>query len=134
MPSPNEEQSHILDVARKGDTQILAINALAGTGKTTTLTMLADVYGPYAGRDIKYFTFNAHAAADAKKRFGRNVEASTAHSFAFRSSYPGMNLTMREVFANRLVDHGFTIGHEIWRVVQICFISERICSVRVSSF
>lgn len=106
MPSPNEEQSHILDVARKGDTQILAINALAGTGKTTTLTMLADVYGPYAGRDIKYFTFNAHAAADAKKRFGRNVEASTAHSFAFRSSYPGTNLTMREVFANRLVDHG----------------------------
>jgi hypothetical protein len=101
---PNVEQAAILDAATTGRHRILAINALAGTGKTTTLTLLAN--GPLAKTKILYITFNARGAADARRRFGQNTVASTAHSLAWRARYPGRTLPMSTIFGPRLVSGG----------------------------
>ncbi len=98
---PNEEQMAVIDAASSGHKKILAINALAGTGKTTTLALLA--HGPLALLKIQYITFNARAAQEGRHRFGKNTTACTAHSHAWRSFYPETNKTMAEVFGARLV-------------------------------
>jgi hypothetical protein len=100
----NIEQQAILDAGMSGHNRILAINALAGTGKTTTLTLLAN--GPLAKTDIHYITFNARGAADARKRFGTNTIASTAHSLAWQSRCPGTTSPMSAIFGSRLVQGG----------------------------
>jgi len=100
MIKPNSEQALILDAVASSSKKVFAINALAGTGKTTTLEQLAN--GPLSNRQITYVTFNARAAKEARGRFGRNTLAQTAHSHAWRSRYPGDSRTMSEVFAKRL--------------------------------
>ena len=98
---PNEEQMAVIDAASSGNKTILAINALAGTGKTTTLALLA--HGPLADLKIQYITFNARAAQEGRQRFGKNTTAGTAHSHAWRSFYPETKQTMADVFGARLV-------------------------------
>lgn len=100
MFKPNSEQRAIMDAVVSPDKSVFAINALAGTGKTTTLELLAQ--GPLSDTRITYITFNARAAKEARGRFGRNTLAQTAHSHAWRSYYPNTSSTMAEVFAKRL--------------------------------
>jgi N12 class adenine-specific DNA methylase/superfamily I DNA/RNA helicase len=79
---PTPQQQAILDAFLDGKT--IAVQALAGTGKTTTLVLLARALmdrSPAAR--IIYTAFNADIVADARRgRFGRNVTASTMHSIA----------------------------------------------------
>ena len=57
-----QEQQIAIDCARKGAP--LAIEAMAGTGKSTTLKMVANALG---GRRMLYTAFSAAVIADAKK-------------------------------------------------------------------
>ena len=57
----------------------LAVVAGAGTGKTSTLVMMATAT---RARGL-YMAFNRAARIDAQRRFGPNVECRTAHSLAF---------------------------------------------------
>jgi N12 class adenine-specific DNA methylase len=79
---PTPQQQAILDAFLDG--KGIAVQALAGTGKTTTLVLLARALmerSPQAR--IVYTAFNASIVKDAKHgRFGRNVTASTMHSLA----------------------------------------------------
>lgn len=77
MPAPTPEQSTAVDAFRRGDHMVL--QAGAGTGKTTTLAMLAAAT-TMRGR---YIAFNKSIAADAAHRFPGNVLCKTAHSLAF---------------------------------------------------
>ncbi len=75
--TPTAEQQQILDAFATGES--LVIEAGAGTGKTSTLKMIA------ASTDRKglYLVYNKKAAYDAKKKFtGTNTEALTTHSLA----------------------------------------------------
>jgi superfamily I DNA/RNA helicase len=75
---PTDEQNAIIEAFRGGDN--LCIEALAGTGKTSTLKLLAN-----AIKDEKfvYIAYNRAIADDAKKDFPKNTICKTAHSFAF---------------------------------------------------
>ena len=73
---PTEEQKAILDA--KG--RVLLINARAGTGKTTTLRMIA---AAHPDQKILYLVFNRKAREEAGAKFPRNVEVRTVHSLAF---------------------------------------------------
>lgn len=77
MPAPTPEQSAAVDTFRRGDH--LVLQAGAGTGKTTTLAMLA------AGttKPGRYIAFNKSIANDAAHKFPSNVKCKTAHSLAF---------------------------------------------------
>ncbi|OCX70988.1 hypothetical protein A6M27_14280 [Acidithiobacillus thiooxidans] len=92
----NEEQTAILDHLHYRDSQILAVNALAGTGKTTTLKGAAEY--PLNAERLRYFVFNKRNADEASAEFPRNTTVSTAHSFAYRSPHPDGGGTMSEVY------------------------------------
>ena len=61
----------------------MAIEALAGTGKTTTLKMIADAHGNLAGQ---YVAFNRAIVDDVRGKLPRNVAVNTAHSLACRAA------------------------------------------------
>ena len=74
---PTDQQQRIIDAYQAGHT--IAVQALAGTGKTSTLQMLA------AARPqtrVAYIAFNRSIADEAQRKFGRNVRADTSHAFA----------------------------------------------------
>lgn len=77
---PTGQQEAIRDDARAGSH--LLIEALAGTGKTSTQALVADALSHKRGR---YLAFNRAIANEAGRKFGNNVTASTVHSLAFRS-------------------------------------------------
>lgn len=61
---------------------LLAVDAFAGTGKTSTLVEYATAR---PSKRILYIAFNKSVATEAKERFPQNVECRTTHSLAFGS-------------------------------------------------
>lgn len=76
---PTPEQHLIIEAFHEGDNMV--VEAGAGTGKTTTLQSCADSTND---KGI-YIAYNKAIAVEAKRKFPRNVECATAHSFAFRA-------------------------------------------------
>lgn len=79
MLTPTAEQSAAMTAFATGDHMV--IEAGAGTGKTSTVRLMADTR-PNA-RGI-YLAFNTVTAKDAARSFPRSVDCRTAHSFAYR--------------------------------------------------
>lgn len=91
---PTDEQLACLDAFRSRERT--AIEALAGSGKTTTLKMLArDGIG--RGERILYTSFANRVIADAKASFPKDVKVATNHSLAW-------GVGRRYLEANRLGD------------------------------
>lgn len=76
---PTDEQLAARDMFVAG--RELALVAGAGTGKTSTLVLMA---GATQGRGL-YVAFNRATAQDARKRFRAGVDCRTAHSLAFKA-------------------------------------------------
>ncbi|MER6425513.1 UvrD-helicase domain-containing protein [Streptomyces sp. NPDC001137] len=77
MHTPTDEQAHAVDAFRAG--HHLVLQAGAGTGKTSTLGLLADS----TCRRGRYLAFNKDIARDAATRFPRTVLCKTAHATAY---------------------------------------------------
>ena len=78
--TPTAEQAAILDAVRDlHPGGLLKIQARAGTGKTSTLEMLARA----DARPMLYLAYNADIAAAAKKRFPDTVTVKTTHGLAW---------------------------------------------------
>ncbi|MEW2260640.1 UvrD-helicase domain-containing protein, partial [Streptomyces sp. NPDC047869] len=77
MHTPTDEQAHAVDAFRAG--HHLVLQAGAGTGKTSTLTLLA-ASTLSSGR---YLAFNKDIAHGAATRFPRTVVCKTAHATAY---------------------------------------------------
>lgn len=77
MPTPTDEQVQAADTFRAG--HHLVLQAGAGTGKTTTLAMLA----ASTKRRGRYLAFNKDIARDAANRFPSTVMCKTAHATAY---------------------------------------------------
>ncbi|MFI7020720.1 UvrD-helicase domain-containing protein [Streptomyces sp. NPDC050164] len=77
MHPPTLEQVHAADTFRAG--RHLALQAGAGTGKTSTLCLLASG----TSRRGRYMAFNKDIARDAAARFPPTVQCRTAHATAF---------------------------------------------------
>ncbi|MEU6320752.1 UvrD-helicase domain-containing protein [Streptomyces sp. NPDC047009] len=75
--NPTDEQTAAADVFHAG--HHLALQAGAGTGKTTTLALLART----TKRRGRYLAYNRAIAQDAAARFPRNVQCKTAHALAY---------------------------------------------------
>jgi hypothetical protein len=76
---PTPEQSEALRLFATG--RSLAIEAGAGAGKTSTLTLLAES----TPRRGQYVAFNKAIVEEAKLKFPRSVACNTAHSLAYRN-------------------------------------------------
>jgi F-box protein, helicase, 18 len=101
------EQEKILN-----ETGNLKINAVAGSGKTTTIIEYAKTRPPQS--KILYLAFNKSVKLDAKKKFRQqsvtNVTVETAHSLAYR------NVVMNTGY--RINALGYKI-HEIAEILRI---------------
>lgn len=78
--APTGEQAHARDLYLTGGS--LLLQAGAGTGKTTTLAMLAEAAPRRSGI---YIAFNKAIVQDAKRKFPHHIDPSTAHSLAWRA-------------------------------------------------
>jgi hypothetical protein len=79
-PTPTGEQDAVVDAYLLG--QHLVVEAGAGTGKTSTLRMLAESRPRRRG---VYVAYNKAIADEAAGKFPASVECRTAHSFAYRA-------------------------------------------------
>lgn len=77
---PTDEQLAALDAYRTGDD--LVIEAAAGSGKTSTLIMLAEAMPRRTGQ---YTAFNKGICTEVETVMPSNVRVNTAHSLAFRA-------------------------------------------------
>lgn len=75
---PTAEQSEAVETFMEGAN--MKINAFAGSGKTSTLEMLANERAVPG----TYLCFNKPIAEAAKLRFPPNIDCRTTHSFAYR--------------------------------------------------
>lgn len=80
MHTPTAEQQNAIDAFATTDD--LVLSAGAGSGKTSTLRMLAETAPRRRGM---YIAYNKAIATDAARTFPRNVSCSTAHSLAYRA-------------------------------------------------
>ena len=78
MFRPTDEQLHAVELFNSGAT--LRIDAYAGSGKTTTLELLAKA----TTRSGYYLSFNKANKLEAERRFPRHVACRTTNSLAFR--------------------------------------------------
>jgi DNA primase catalytic core len=74
---PTPQQQAIIDACAAG--QNVAVRALAGTGKTSTMRMVA---ARMPDKTITYLAFNRSIADEAQESFGPNVTADTFHALA----------------------------------------------------
>lgn len=80
---PTPEQANALDLFNTGDR--LVLEARAGAGKTSTLTMLAKEAHEYGQQRVQYIAFNKALVVEATPKFGRTADCSTAHSLAYQA-------------------------------------------------
>ncbi|MEV6404120.1 UvrD-helicase domain-containing protein [Streptomyces bobili] len=77
---PTPQQQAIIDACVAG--QNVVVQALAGTGKTTTMAMVARELNP---KRVTYVAFNRDIADEARGKFPSNTDAATSHAFAARA-------------------------------------------------
>lgn len=82
--TPSVYQAAILEWFRNGTGNAI-IQAVAGSGKTSTLVMLAR---EMRGSDAVFLAFNRSIADELKKKLPANVAAMTFHSLGFRAIRP----------------------------------------------
>jgi AAA domain/UvrD-like helicase C-terminal domain len=80
--TPTEEQEEALKAFHTGNS--LKINAFAGTGKTSTLQLIAHS----TNRTGLYLAFNKSIVRDSAGKFPDHVKCSTIHGMAFRALMP----------------------------------------------
>lgn len=114
--APTDEQNAIVEAFRTGDN--LCIEALAGTGKTSTLKLLANAI---PDEKFVYIAYNKAIATDAKKDFPKNTICRTAHSFAFGTvgKRYADRLNAPRVWSDKLarmlrISSAFEIAPQLW--------------------
>ena len=75
--TPTHEQQAILDSFKEH--RILKINAIAGSGKSSTLKMLSEL-NP---QPSLYICYNKTTATEASNKFPKHTSCRTAHSLAY---------------------------------------------------
>ena len=83
MKTLTEEQSTIVNtiLSKKSDNEIVAVNSIAGAGKTSTAVAVVEAYKP---TNVFYTAFNKAIIEEARTKFPRNVECKTVHALAFK--------------------------------------------------
>ena len=82
-----KEQQAIVDAVctNDNDSRIIAVNAVAGSGKTSTADAVIKAYNPQNGF---YTAFNRAIVKDSEKRFGKMLQCKTIHALAYKYCKP----------------------------------------------
>lgn len=81
------EQQEVVDTVCSsiGENRIIAVNAIAGSGKTSTANVVIDTYKPKNGF---YTAFNKAIVTDSAKKFGKLIDCKTIHALAYKYIKP----------------------------------------------
>lgn len=82
-----DEQLFVVDevCSNKYSDKIIAVNSIAGSGKTSTGKAVIEAFQPKKGF---YTAFNKAIVQESSKRFGNLIEARTVHALAYRCIKP----------------------------------------------
>lgn len=78
MIKPTSQQQAIIDAVASGEDVV--VEALAGTGKSTTLRLIAEAFPE---KRFRYVVFNKSQEIEAKRKMPKNVETRTGNSLAW---------------------------------------------------
>jgi len=78
-----EEQSHIENTVLSTTDNIVAVAAVAGSGKTSLLSHITHTMKPRSGL---YLAYNKSIATESKGRFPKQVQCMTTHSLAYQNT------------------------------------------------
>ena len=114
--TPSAEQQTVIDAYLRGED--LAVQAGAGTGKSTTLAFIADAQRRHRpGATAWYLTFNKRNADEVQATFKKygltNARAATAHSYANRACRATPSLRH---MVERLKKNDLPLGAEMRRL------------------
>ena len=86
-----KEQQAIVDTvcSHDNDSRIIAVNAVAGSGKTSTADAVIKAYNP---RNGFYTAFNRAIVKDSEKRFGKMLQCKTIHALAYKYCKPSKSI------------------------------------------
>lgn len=104
----SKEQKLVIDTAKKEN--IINVNSLAGTGKTT---LLENVAHNFEDKSILYIVFNKKNQLEAQERFPRNTITKTINGFAFSHIARQTNINMN---FNNIVNYKAKEISEIYKV------------------
>ena len=106
---PTAEQEQAIEAFSTGES--LKINAYAGSGKTSTLQLLAHS----TPRKGQYLAFNRKIVEDSRDKFPSQVHSATTHALAFRrlSGKYSYDKLMGKIGANHLVE---LLQLKSWRI------------------
>jgi superfamily I DNA/RNA helicase len=120
---PTEEQSEILEHVRSTSTN-LVINALAGTGKTTTLEMVQSVSRQ---QPVLYLAFNTKVAKEAEEKFSSTTTVRTLNALGHRVWMAGRSVNLnakktqdllREMIKEMPKEAAKEVWESFWQVVE----------------
>ena len=131
---PTEEQSEIVKCL-PAPGEIILVNAYAGTGKTSTLKMIAEAN---AESRILYICYNRSTAEKASRTFPKNVKCKTIHSLAYgeigRHYYHKLgNPTTRDVMLAFNVEKSYIAVLALKLVERYCYSTQREISLEILS-
>ena len=98
-----QEQQNVIDAvcSNKKCDKIIAVNAVAGSGKTSTCVATVESFKPINGF---YTAFNKGIVEDSKKKIGKLIPCNTIHSLAYKYANPThrnvRDLTYRDINEN----------------------------------
>ena len=96
MIKPTSQQQAIIDAVASGEDVV--VEALAGTGKSTTLRLIAEAFPE---KRFRYVVFNKSQEIEAKRKMPKNVETRTGNSLAWEyvdSVYKKLELDLPKRF------------------------------------
>jgi|SRR5882672_919798 len=113
--APTEEQDAILFKVKTSNTN-LVINALAGTGKTTTLEMVQSVSKQ---QPILYLAFNTKVAKEAEEKFSSTTTVRTLNSLGHRVWASGRSISLNakktgDLLREMIKEMPKDIASEVW--------------------
>ena len=94
-----EQQKEILESVQKYKS--VKINAFAGTGKTTTLKLIAQTYKE---KKILYLAFNSAIKNEASSIFPDNTQVKTTHGLAYGAIKKNTNIDLNKLVNYRAID------------------------------
>jgi superfamily I DNA/RNA helicase len=90
MSEPTEEQKYILTKVRESiGGKTVAIQAIAGSGKSSSLRLIVDDLKP---KKVLYTAFNKAIVEEAKEKFPDYVECKTYHALAYQYVKPKLGI------------------------------------------
>lgn len=118
-----KQQQEILKAIQKYKN--IKINAFAGTGKTTTLKLIAN---EYANKKILYLAFNSSIKNEASSIFPNNTSIKTTHGLAFAAIKKYTQVDLKTIVNYRAMDISKEFGITYNQAIATLKIFENFCN------